>query len=138
MHGLGLFYQCFMAVRGQKSHTGVRRWENRGTASLQSRSGANAPRCRRSQGRRRLRVVPGGAALPRTALGTAACVKQQPISARAWDVPSLRAGHMERCGKLELKVVLKISAILSETTFFFPLAISVEPCPTNNVVCGQK
>lgn len=43
------------------------------------------------------------------------------ISASVWDVLSLKARHMERCGKLELKVLLKVTATVSETTFFFPL-----------------
>lgn len=64
-------------------------------------------------------TVPGRAALPRTAPGTAACVKLPRTSTSVWDMFPLRARHTERCRKLEFKVLLKVSAILSETTFFF-------------------
>lgn len=69
-------------------------------------------------------TVPGRAALPRTAPGTAACVKLPRTSTSVWDMFPLRARHTERCRKLEFKVLLKVSAILSETTFVFPLESS--------------
>lgn len=69
-------------------------------------------------------TVPGRAALPRTAPGTAACVKLPRTSTSVWDMFPLRARHTERYRKLEFKVLLKVSAILSETTFFSPLESS--------------
>lgn len=72
-------------------------------------------------GRERLRVVPGGAALPRARPRPAAGEKQQRVRAGVRDVLSLRAKPKQRCGELELKVALKVRAVLCETALGIPV-----------------